>query len=566
MSGILVAIFHDKTWWPPDDGNYAHVADRLLSGETLHADVQDIHAGYINFVNAGAFAVFGTRLVSLRYPLAILTVLQSGLMFLLLRPRGLLPACVGALAFTSLGFVQVISPTANWYCLFLAVCTICWLSWVPMGVRYRDAGTGFLLGATFLFRQLSGVLLAMGVLVFLLLEWPRSEEKGGRGLARAMIVVTGVGLAAYLAQGTDAVGWTLFGIWPFPLLVLAWRRTAARNRELAATAAALLLGAAASALPLIVYHTAHGSVGAWLADTFGAATSLPRLEFMKLPGYALTMILAGRGLGFGNAVERLNGFFWLTLLMLAAALGVTFLRVVLRGSADAVMHPLPVIGLFYSIVSVHYQITLYLFYTTGLCLSALLWQTTNRGKALRATALLSAAVLAAIAVYFQAGMPLSRGLKGTVAGERRPVATRLELDRAGIYVETEDAVRYKRVVDFIRAETEPSDTIFALPSEAELYFLAKRTNPFKFFNTALGIRSDADLDSTIQILKCRPPKLIFYNPEDKYNTAASTRIAAIVRATYDSLTPLPPFQVFRRRNAAAVAAGAQAACRAPGSV
>ncbi len=462
--------------------------------------------------------------------------------------------------------MQVITPTANWYGLFLAVCTICWMSWVPVGTRYRDVGSGFLLGSTFLFRQLSGVLLAMGALVFLLLERPRSEERGGRELARAVIVVVGMGLGAYLAHATDALGWTLFGIWPFPVLVLAWRQTAARNKELAATASGLLLGAAIAAMPLVIYHAVHGSVGAWLSDTVGAATSLPRLAFMKLPGYALMMILAGRGLVFGGLAERLNGLLWLTLLVLAAALGVTFLRVVLRRSADTVMHPLPVIALFYSIVSVHYQITLYLFYAAGLSLSALLWQFTGRGKALRATALLCASVVAAIAVYYQAGMPLSRGLKGTVAGERLPVGTRLELDRAGIYVEREDAVRFKRVVDFIQSETGPSDTIFALPGESELYFLANRTNPFKFFNTALGIRSSAGLDSTIWVLKCRPPKLIFYNPEDKYNTAASARIAAFVRATYDSLTPLPPFQVFRRRNTVVGDVGTQAACHVPGSV
>jgi hypothetical protein len=562
VSGLLVAHYYDRTWWPPDDGNYAHVADRLLSGETLHAGVQDIHAGYINFVNAGAFAVFGTRLVSLRYPLAFLAVVQSGLMFLLLRPLGLIPAVVGALSLTSLGFLQFPNPTANWYALFLAVCTIGWLRWVPAGARHRDLGTGVLLGATFLFRQLSGVLLAMGLLVYLLLEWPRPATAGSRALARATIATMAVGLALYLISATDIIGWTLVGVWPFPILLLAWLQTEARNREFLATLRRLTLGAGMAALPLAAYHVAHGSVGAWLTDTFATATSLPRLEFMSLPGYTLIGILAGRGLAFGTATERLNAFFWLAVLLLPAMLGITLLRSARRREPRPGWHALPVIALFFSIVSVHYQVTLYLFYTAGLCMCALVWQGSLAGKTQRFAAVILSGVCAAIAVFYQAGMPISRGLRATVAGEGSPVASRLELDRAGIYVQTDDAVRYRRVVDFIRGETGPRDTIFALPSEAELYFLADRANPFKFFNTALGVRSVADLDAVLGVLRCHPPKLIFINPDDKYNTPASIRIAAVIRATYDSLPPLPPFEVYRPRPTAP--ADARSACQAMG--
>src|SRR5215210_3316416 len=75
VSTILMIIFHNRFWAPPDEGNYAHVAERILSGQVLHRDVQDVHAGYVNFVNAGAFSIFGLKMVSMRYPLAALTVL-----------------------------------------------------------------------------------------------------------------------------------------------------------------------------------------------------------------------------------------------------------------------------------------------------------------------------------------------------------------------------------------------------------------------------------------------------------------------------------------------------------
>ena len=547
-SAVLVTIFHNKFWWPPDEGNYAHVAERLLSGEILHRDVQDIHAGYINFVNAAAFSLFGVRLVSLRYPLAVLAVAQSALMFLLLRPRGLILACVGAIALTTLGFVQFLNPTANWYCLFLAIATISWLRWVPAAGRAGHVGAGFLIGTTFLFRQLSGVLLGMGVLVYLLLKHPRTQKGNHTILARALLAVMAVGLAAYLIQATDAMGWLLLGIWPFPLLLYAWRRTAVPNRELLATVLALALGAAVAALPLITYHLAHGSIGAWVGDTVGAAVSLPRLDFVKMQGYLTMAVLALLGLGSGGLAASLNGAFWLSLLLMTAVLGMALLRALLRGAPDAKVHPLPVIALFYGLVSAHYQVPIYLYYTAGLTLAAVLWLAAGRGKALRTVAVLSTIIIAATAVYYHAAMPLSRGVAGVVAGKRQPASTPLQLVRAGLYVGAEDAARYHRYVALIDQETQPGDSIFALPTNAELYFLAKRANPFRFYNTALGIRSSVELDSVLHVLKCHPPKLVLYDPKDKYNTSASLRIAQIVRATYERLPPLPPFEVFRRRS------------------
>jgi len=560
---LMMAIFHNRFWAPGDEGNYAHTAERLLAGEILNRDIQDVHAGYINFVNAAAFSVFGIRLVSLRYPLAILTVIQSGLMFLLLRPRGLLSAGVGALTLASLGFVQFLNPTANWYCLFLAVVTVSWLRWGPAGRRERLLGTGFLVGTTFLFRQLSGVLLGIGVLIFLLLEWPRPAGTNSPSLARGLLLVVGGGLAAYLVQATDGLGWLLLGIWPFPILLFAWRRTSAPNRELLGALLTLFLGAAAAALPLIAYHLAHGSLGAWLADTVGSAVSLPRLDFMQRPGYTLMAVLAAHGLVVGDLAQRLNGALWLGLLSLAGVLGWTLLRSLLQRPAQLDMHPLPLIALFYSTISVHYQLPIYLFYTAGLSLTAVLWLTTEPAKTSRLPVLCCATALAAIALAYQAAMPLSRGLEGIVAGERRPLAP-LRFARAGLYVDAEDAARYSRYVEVIEHQTQPGDTIFALPHGAILYFLTRRTNPFRFYNTALGIRSPADLDAVLNVLRCHPPKLVFYNSNDKYNTAASARIGRFVQGRYEQLTPLPPFEVFRRRNTPSGNGGGQGSCNEAG--
>lgn len=545
-STMLMIIFHNRFWAPADEGNYAHIAERLLSGQVLDRDIQDVHAGYINFANAAAFSIFGIRMSSLRYPLAVLTVVQSGLMFLLLRPRGLVVAIVGALALTSLTFVQFLNPTANWYALFLTICTIAWLAWIPPGRAGRHFVAGLLIGTTFLFRQLSGVILAIGALVFLILERQHSPVTGRRDLPRAILGLSALGLGSYLLRTTEPVGWVLLGVWPLPILLHAWRRSTMSSREFAKALLPLLLGAVASALPLLAYHLAHWSLREWMEDTVAAAASLAGFDFIRRPGYLMLGILAWRGFHGETAASHLNAALWAILLLLSAFFGLVMLIELVRGHTRSSIHPLPVIASFYTLVSLHYQLPIYLFYTVGLTLAAVLWLVTGLSTLSRLVALGAAVFVAGVALYYQAGMPITRHLQGVVAGERRFPTAVLQSPLAGIYVDSADAELYQKLIGLTERETQPGDTIFALPTNAELYFLSRRTNPFRFYNTALGIRSSTDLKETLRAIRCHPPKLVFYNSEDKYNTPASVRIAAAVQATYRKLAVIPPFQVFRR--------------------
>jgi hypothetical protein len=169
-------------------------------------------------------------------------------------------------------------------------------------------------------------------------------------------------------------------------------------------------------------------------------------------------------------------------------------------------------------------------------------------------------MIAGAALYYQAAMPLSRHLQGMVAGERRFPVTALSSPVAGIYVERAEALLYESLVRLLDRETEPGDRIFAFPMNAELYFLGRRTNPFKFYNTAVGIRSSADLESVLRVIRCQPPKLVFYDPTDKYNTPASVRIAGALGSRYEQLARVPPFEVFRARTDSLAIAQARHGC------
>ena len=547
VSTLLMIVYHDRFWAPADEGKFAHVAERILLGEALHRDVQDLHAGYINFVNAAAFALFGVRMVSMRYPLALLTVIQAGLMFLVLKRAGTATALMGGLALTSLSFVQFLNPTPNWYTLFLAVATIAWLSWNPVSLRRGHVVTGFLLGTAFLFRQLTGVFLTSGVLVFLLLDKSADGASGSPRLARITLALIAIGNAWYILRVTDPVGWVLFGVWPLAVVLWAWLRTKRSDSEVLALLRDLSIGVLISAAPLLAYHLAHGALGDWFRDTFIAAISIPTLGFMQRPGYFTLGIASWRGFQSGELDKVINAGLYTCLLLISALLGFVLFRKLVRGSPSS-DHPLPVIATFYALVSLHYQLPIYLFYTVGLSLAAVLLLTSESNLGTRRVTIAVSSMIVGVALYYQAAMPVTRPLKDIVAGERRFPSTPLPSQVAGIYVDTAEAQLYGSLLRLIDRETQPGDTIFALPMNTELYFLGRRTNPFRFYNTAVGIRSTADLDEVLQVIHCHPPKLVFYDSTDKYNTPASVRVADTVRTQYEKLAPVPPFEVFRARS------------------
>ena len=145
----------------------------------LNRDIQELHAGYINFANALAFRLFGDNLLSLRYPLFGMGVLGACLVFLLLMRHGALMAAVASLSFSSLSVVQFLNPTPHWYCLFLVLLIIAVLTWLPRDSPWRLEILGFLVVTVLLFRQLTGVLTAIGLLAYLLAEAPRQAEGKG---------------------------------------------------------------------------------------------------------------------------------------------------------------------------------------------------------------------------------------------------------------------------------------------------------------------------------------------------------------------------------------------------
>ncbi len=253
-------------------------------------DVQDIHPGYIHLVNVLSFRGFGIDLVSLRYPLILVGLIQSCVVFILLERRGLAIATSGSVAATALGIPQFVDPNPNWYRLCLCFVLAGWLRWQPEERWSRLIGAGFLGGLLTLFRHLTGVWVAMAIFSLALLEHSQRDRASGRDtlLARALLLTMLSGLVWYLAYSpeTEPGGLVLMAAWPGAVLLWLLVHVQAGNRSVVSIIGRVGLGAGAAAGPLALYLVFHGALTLWFQDIVLAALAEMDLPFYGQGWYA----------------------------------------------------------------------------------------------------------------------------------------------------------------------------------------------------------------------------------------------------------------------------------------
>jgi hypothetical protein len=214
-----------------------------------------------------AFRGFGIDLVSLRYPLILVGLVQSCVVFLLLETRGRAIATIGSLAATALGIPQFVDPNPNWYCLCLCFVLAGWLRWQPEDQPSRLIGAGFLAGLLTLFRHLTGVWVTMALFSLALLEYSPRDRASGRNtlLARALLLTMLAGLSWYLVYSpeTEPGGLVLMAAWPAAILLWLLVHVQAGNRSVLSIIGRVALGAGAAAAPLALYLAVHGALTLW---------------------------------------------------------------------------------------------------------------------------------------------------------------------------------------------------------------------------------------------------------------------------------------------------------------
>ena len=544
--GLLVPLaYFDQFSWFPDDGAYAYVASQILDGAVLNLDVQDVHAGYINFFNAAALALFGESFVSLRWPLVILTALQSLLVFFVTLENGRWTATLCAVVFSSLTFVHFLNPTANWYCLFLFVALVAVLSFVGPQRRSRVFAIGFLLGLMFLTRQLTGVFIGIGVFAYLIYE---GGQVGSSTRARPVQIILGltcVLVGVYAWRNAEPAIFFLIGIWPVLIGLYALSRANIGLGQFWVLAGRLAIGGLLAAVPLLGYHLANSSAATFIDDVVFAAISLSQQDFIQSKSYLDYLYLCiSQLLDPKSPAQFVNSIFWIALILAPAILGATVLARLRGARKTQPLPPIVFIGVFYTLVSLHYQIPIYLVYTSAPAIASLLVLSAGWRASYRYSLHAATVFLVVVGLHYHAGQPLSRGIQGTLSGTKVDMSAGCAIAKLGLRVEQDACERYQRLLTLIAENSNDADTILAVPVNPELYFLSNRTPPVRFFSSALGIRNTAELATTLANLNRLPPKLLIYFPGDKYNTPYTQQLVESILDRYTLLEAFDGFNVY----------------------
>src|SRR5262249_46961248 len=250
-----------------------------------------------------------------------------------------------------------------------------------------------------------------------------------------------------------------------------------------------------------------------------------------------------------NAVKIVNGGYWVVLPLVSVANGGLILSRLRRRDVDVEELALPLLAAFYELRSVLFEGPLYLCYTVGLSLVSVLWLMGTAPAGPRRAWVSVAAAVSFVAVVFHAGQSRLRTPTDILQG--RLITNVWANDEAGLprgslRLDLADRKLYGQLVSIVQKATQPNELIFAFPNDAELYFLANRQSPVRFYNSALGIRTEEELNGVMHDLSTRPPRLVAFRPDDKYNTELSARITTFVKAHYVLIDTIGGLEFYRR--------------------
>lgn len=121
VSGVYVRWHLGRGWMPFDDGALAESAQRLLRGQLPHRDFDDVYTGGLAYLNAAAFRIFGTTLLSLRLMLFAVFLAWVPAVFYI-ASRFVRPLAAGGVTLLAVAWSlpNYSAAMPSWYNLFLA--------------------------------------------------------------------------------------------------------------------------------------------------------------------------------------------------------------------------------------------------------------------------------------------------------------------------------------------------------------------------------------------------------------------------------------------------------------
>jgi len=590
----------DRGWIPLDEGVLGHSAERVLAGELPHRDFDDVYTGGLSRVDAMVFRSTSVRLVNLRWALFAVFLLWVPAVFYI-ATRFATPA-VGAIT-TLLCVVWSVPsyPAAmpSWYNLFFATFGTAALMRYTETARKRWIVLAGMLGGLSVLVKIVGVYFVAGA--FLFLAWdefrhaseraPTSVDRPDRayiGLLTAGLLVFVVALVGLVRNLPSHARFLHFVMPPTLLaaflLTAVWRRptsvrSTVRFRALASLIGPLLLGAT---LPIIVflvpYWTSH-ALGDLVRGVFVAPAR--RVEFAREPPIPLRTVWAAALwllvlFPRRPMADRRGPVARVAAVALAIAAGLLVIATVHGGQAYAdawlairYLAPCTVVAgwlllaqlgsggthtalqreriwlllcmtAMCSLIQVPYAGSYYILYFAPIAILTLLAIVVSRPGGVSTRPAIAAGFFLAFGIACV--NPGHISVVGAYAPRSTWPTVPLALPRTGLRSSPAASDQYARVVELLRAHSQPGGFTYAAPDCPELYFLSQLQNPmrtlFDFFDDpaahdSIVLRAIDSHHVTAVALNTTP---LFSHPID-------TTLAAELRSRFPDSTTVDNFVV-----------------------
>lgn len=209
VAAVLAARTLFEGWIPPDEGLLGQTAARALAGELPHVDFFDVYTGGLAWLNAGAFALLGERLSSLRVPLYLAFVGALPAIWWLGRPR-LRPwgAALMVLLCAAWGLPNYPAAMPSWYGLFLGLAGLAALRYGTESDRAWAFALAGLTGGLACVVKVTGLFFVAGGALFLVCHEAATFAPlaGGGRRSRVFFVLKAVALGLFVAALARTVG------------------------------------------------------------------------------------------------------------------------------------------------------------------------------------------------------------------------------------------------------------------------------------------------------------------------------------------------------------------------
>ncbi len=563
----------DRGWFPHDEGTLAQSAERVLSGELPHRDFDEVYTGGLTYLNAAAFRVLGTNLLSLRLPLfGVFLLWVPALYYVATRfARPEVAGLVVALG-AAWSLPRYSAAVPSWYNLFFATFGAAALLRHLETDRRRWLLAAGVAGGLSCLAKIVGLYYVAGVLLFLAFRERvllADSPNGSAGRWRAYPVAIGgallcfVALLVWLVRTRLAVAEVVHFVLPGATLAAfvyhesatsnesGWKRCASLARLVSPFAIGFVISIAVFLIPYV--HS--GSLPALLGGVFLAPARRVDFAARSLPG-APTLLGA---------------------IPVALLLGIIPLR---RFPAQRVVLATLMLALIAFLIFSKHAVWYSIRPLVPLAVLVGTWGLARRAQGLsplrRQQVLLVLSITAmcslvqfpfAAAGYFFYVAPLAAIVVLALAAsqERRPGVVpgavlalyllfaivdthpsherteRLTLERGGIVVPSRDKARYESLVDLLRTHA-AGGYAYAAPDCPEVYFLAGLRNPTRTIFEFLG-DSAGRTERVLRALDDRHVTAVAINERPPFSGALSSDLLDSLVARYPRQQTLDPFIV-----------------------